>query len=1207
MEVIQYSDLFSPDIERGISALISHIEDVKTAMEKMVSDVQAKASVLGDALAGTSSSTKGGRDNTQQQAAQVEALYNSYTQLKEAAKVLTEQMASLSKAEENNNKVVKLLNTANDTFASTLDRVRAIAELASDAITRMGSGANSAELKQLQQVVKSLEGQVKNLEKSVASSNTAMGSTGKNASKSKTELMSYEEAFRTLSETIDITKINFDELQLTEKAHQKISKNGEIANNSLKGSYNQLSAQYNIINTVLSAMSDNMRKNTEVGKQMEAEAMRIRSEMKSLKEVIGDNTLSVGHYEKAMNGLNIASIQVLREMPTLANSMSQFFIAISNNVPIFVQNLRAAAKEAGGFAAALKGLITPAFAFEAVMLVILTILPKVAKAISDKRKAQKEANKVTEEAITLEEMLANVNRDLEKSVYQSSVKVETLTKALNDENRSLEERTAAARILKKEFADELAGFTEEEILAGKSQEALDKLTNSVKQQAEARAILNKMTEYYGKILDQEPKKIEAQAKLEEAQAKRTAAKIKLETATALTTTPTAGSDGFGAEVLIATIAFENAEKAVKSAEKAIEDIDAETGKYSKTIDNLYERLNISALEEKVKDGGRTVREEIMEIPSYYNEMLQALINNAEEGIAKELAQYDLNYKIQREKRQEQMDAMSEMLTKASEEEKAQIKTQMGWLATQMVIEEDTYYKTRERMWKEHLDAYKQIEVEEEEDMDEANAKFIRSRLEVERNWLDRRARMEYANDRKILMAREHSQWEEVALKEKLNEALLSNEKEFWESYLAELKAEGLEMTDEYNVVVDKIASLTQKATNQTSTHKKRGSANFRNITELAFAFSPTFGEKTGKGLFDVKIKDEYLDFANAVNNALQTSIDYMDEWMDKRIEMAEIAVEQAEKEADAAKTALDYEMEARANGYANNVELARKEYAEKLALQQQAIAEQKRLEKIQESINTAQQISSLVTATANLWSSFSSLGVVGPILAAAATALMFGSFIAAKVQAAQVANQTTYGEGMTEYLNYGGSHASGNDIDFGRDKNGHRRRVERGEVIGVVNKKNVNKYGANNVMNIIQTLNNGTFEKNYTANTDVIPATQLVKFVFGNDDFLDKRIEMSEIANEVADKEHYATRIAVKDQLTRAFLGGMGANYGGAFGGSADLSEIERGIRSMGAADLSEIEKGIKTLISQNTERVVQTKDGRIEYKGNTKRVIKES
>ena len=55
----------------------------------------------------------------------------------------------------------------------------------------------------------------------------------------------------------------------------------------------------------------------------------------------------------------------------------------------------------------------------------------------------------------------------------------------------------------------------------------------------------------------------------------------------------------------------------------------------------------------------------------------------------------------------------------------------------------------------------------------------------------------------------------------------------------------------------------------------------------------------------------------------------------------------------------------------------------------------------------------------------------------------------------------------------------------------------------------------------------------------------------------------------------------------------MEANYAKAFiGGNTDLSEIERGIHE---------------LIEQNGVRVVLTPYGRIEYRGNTKRIIKDA
>ena len=1200
MEVIKYSDLFSDDISQGIEGLVKQIGSVKTSMESMIEEVKAKAQGLSEALAGTSSSTKGGRDNTQAQAAQAEALYASYNQLKDATKYLSEQMVALTKAEESNSKIVKALTTSNDQFASVLDRVKAEAELASAAIAKMGSNGNSAEVKQLTNTLKALEGQLKTLEKAQAAQGNATNSATRATSRQKAELLSLSDAYASLAPLVEKTGVDLNALITTEKQHQQASKNGQIANTALAGSYNQLYAQYNLLKTALNAMSTEMRSNTAVGREWEAEALRIMNEMKAMQEATGKNTLSVGDYGKALNGLNIATMQVMREIPTLANSMHQFFIAISNNVPIFVDNFKAAQKALGGFSAAMNATLKVMFSWNTVLLVVLTILPKIAKAIHDKRKAQEEANKTTKETISLEQMLADAYRDLEKAAKQSSIKLEVLTKALNDDTRSIEERASAARILKKEYADELENFSEEEILAGKATDALDTLTLSVRKQAEARAILNKMVEAYGKILDNEPKVAKAQEAYDAAKLANDAAQLKLSQAMAMTQYSNESNMGFGAEVAKATANAKAATKAMQDAEKELVDLQTETKNYNDTIDELYARLDITALEEKTEKASRKVRaavEKALDIPSYYFDMLQSIVNLTEDELDRELAQFDLNNEILKAKRVELMDELvdlEEELQKRIREtkdknKKAEYEAELAFVQGeiknlhQIQINEELAFETaRTKLVQEH--AEKRLEIKR---------KNAQTEQQVEKANRDKLAYEEYEANMASLDKTKDNTAKEIEFKEKLNKALLDSEKQYWEDYLKQLRDEGVLTVEAYNNIMEKIAGFNDaKPTDQsTPNRKKRGSKQFRNVTEIGFAFSKTFGEdilnekgeKIGR-----KIQDKYMDFANAVNEALETSMDYMDEWMDKRIEMAELAVEKAAEEADAAKTALDYEMQARANGYANNVELARKEYEEKKRIEQEAIAEQKRLQKIQEGINTAQQIGALVTATANLWSGYSEIPIVGPALAIAATALMWGSFLAAKIQAANLANAETHGEGMAEYLDYGGSHASGHDIDFGRTKDGRKRRVEKGEVVGVIRKDKVQKYGVDRVLDIIKSLNNGTYDDH----SRVITSEELINNVFGETP--ESRANLAFLNAKVEDMLRGAESGSMG--LKMPFMDkseGLAANYSSAFDGLK------------GATDLSLLERGVGELIKQGEVRVVQTAEGRIEYRGNNKRIIR--
>ena len=1182
---ISYSDLFNPELQNDIQGLINKVKEVEKSLTDMIGNVKSQAKGLGDALSATSSSTKGGRDASKEQADQVAKLYQAYMSLGEAYKYVEYNLTALQKSQDRVNKAIKLGQTAANEEEGSIERLKAQIELAKMAYESMDKQTrdNTSDGKRLLTVIQSLTGQVKNYEKAMKGAATAETRATTAHKQAKVETLDLGKSYSTLSGLITQTGVNLQSLVTSQKAQEQASKNGVIANNSLNGSYNQLYAQYNLIKIALNNMSKEMRDNVNVGKVWEAEALRIMNEMKAMQEATGKSTLSVGDYGKALNGLNISTQQVLREMPTLANSVSQFFIAISNNIPIFVDNFKRASAELGGFTKAVGATLKAVMSWQTVLLVLLTVLPKVAKAIHDKKKAQEDANKETEKALTLEQMLTNAYSDVAKAEAREATELAVLIRVTGDHTKSMEDRIKAAQILKKEYEDTLANYSEEAIVAGEAKTALDNLTLSVKEHAKARAMMNKMIENYEKIIDNQTKIDEAELALETATANKKAAEETWERVQAIR--------NLGEGYAHYADAMEEARKGEREAKQNLADARAETQKFQDVIDNLYNNLPIKGLDDDAeKHGGRTLREKIMQIPEYYNEALRAIIEGMDEGLQKEIAMLDLEYKIAIEKRHEQEMALLEMMETAKGEQVKILQDELSNLRFTMSAEEYNYYQTRERMMREHIAAMTKAEVLMDDPEQEA-LQNLKDTLKVEKRYRDLMAAQNWERNMNELNQKEHFAYEEVALKDELNAQLLDSERKYWEDYLIMLKANGLELTDEYMEVVNKLAGYAESSSSTTKGgRKKRGRKNYRNLTEVAFAFNPITGEKAGEGALNWKIKDEYLDFADAVNNALQTSIDYMEEWMDKRIEMAEIAVEQAEKEANAAKTALDYEQQARANGYANNVELARKEYEEKLALQQQAVAEQKRLQKIQDSINTAQQISSLVTATANLWSAYSGIPMVGPALAIAATALMWGSFLAAKVQAANVAGTVTHGEGMAEYLNYGGSHASGNDIDFGHTRDGRRRRVERGEVVGVIKKDSVEKYGANTVLNVIKSLNGGTFEKNYTTQ-NYLSSSDLLSMVFG---------DTNSVANSVATREKL-TQIINNTSTSRNY------GYGQIRGISKDVEANYAMAFNGGGTDLSAIERGIHELIHQNDVRVVQTPYGRIEYRGNTKRIIKDA
>lgn len=970
----------------------------------------------------------------------------------------------------------------------------------------------------------------------------------KNPPKPK-ETIDLAQAYSTLSGLIQQTGVSVEQLLQSQRQLNIAQKNGEVAAKSATGSYNQLYAQYNLIKNVLNAMSTEMRNAEGVGKLWEAEALRIMNVMKGMQEATGKHTLSVGDYTKAFNGLSIATQQVLREVPTLANSFQQFFIAISNNVPIFVDNLNAVAKATGSMITAIKAAGKAVFSWNTVLLVVLTILPKIAQAIHNKRKAQEEDNKATKTQINLLNLLHEAMIAVQKAQAEDLSKTKTLIAVMNDLNRSNEDRITAATALKKIHKEQLANYSAEEIAMGKAKTKLDEITESLKVQAQARAVLNKITEAYVAQIDAEDKAIAAgNTKVYEYGFQNVKNLYDYVQNLVQTTS-------LSEEHIKKSIAFvAKGDKDIWKQYEAYKAAKKEVSEYTKTIDALTKRINVAGLiADETEKGGKNTKENLEKITDYYWEWAESNAKIIEDAENRDIALNDVKYEKAKDTYQKILDEQKAAGTLTAEQEKyltdiilnLETERQRSRLA---II--DKYYK---QLWEEirkGLDTSVMEEYIDEEDIT-ISGKYEKMLANISTQIINARASL---NDSLVNGSYKEAKQEGAILNSLLRDKL-EKEREYQKALL-QMRYETGELTqDQYTIELANVDAAIDKSIAKLKGKQRRKV----DIWDLLFGSKQT----DEYGNVFKKLDEDSKAFIGELINSLNTAMQYMDEFMDKRIEMAEIAVEAAQKESEAAKTNLDYEMEARANGYANNVDLARREYEEKLAIEQKAIAEKQRLEKIQEGIDTVMQISSLVTATAQLWAAYASIPFAGQALAIAATALMWGSFAAAKIQAAQLANAKTYGEGGMEYINYGGSHASGNDVDFGHTKEGRARRVEKGEVVSVINKKNVEKYGVSRIENIINSLNNGTFEKQYIS---------------------------SSIASSLTKSS------SVVESTERNNLGDM-----------YSLAFSMLGMPSGDSADLSTIERGISTLVSQNDVRIVPTPYGRIEYRGNNTRIIRNS
>ena len=202
-------------------------------------------------------------------------------------------------------------------------------------------------------------------------------------------------------------------------------------------------------------------------------------------------------------------------------------------------------------------------------------------------------------------------------------------------------------------------------------------------------------------------------------------------------------------------------------------------------------------------------------------------------------------------------------------------------------------------------------------------------------------------------------------------------------------------------------------------------------------------------------------------------MDGLNQFISAYAEAADKKRQLADAEVERTQNVLQTEIEARAKGYANEVDTARKEVENAKKNQQKAIEQQRRAQRIQIALDTASQAANMITATSLIWKQ------LGFPWAIPAIAVMWGSFAAAKIKAVQAVNAGSeeYGEGTVELLE-GGSHQSGNDIDLGRKKDGTRRRAEGGEYFAIINKRSSRKYGRM-IPDIVNALNAGTFTEKY--------------------------------------------------------------------------------------------------------------------------------
>lgn len=854
------------------------------------------------------------------------------------------------------------------------------------------------------------------------------------------------ERYRKNDLAIEQYKARIAELQQQMKAEAKAQlENSQNARQAAE-SYNRLAALYTKLKIELNKYSQEEISNNKVllDKQKQAEATM--EKMKALQAATGRHTLDVGNYSKALNGLGLATQQIVREAPSLAMSFNQFFLAISNNIPIFTDAFKRVKDEMGSTRIALMQTLKSLFSWQTAMVLGLTLLSKFGNEIIKWAGSVLGFGKAFDAAA---EGLKAYNETMSKvsgQMAESSAELETYIYVLENGNKTEAEQAEIVQLVNEKYARQIEylglNITDTQSLI----DAKDKLINVLVREAEARGVLNKITELSGKIAERETS--------EELKNLRGAVE---RTSATFSQMQVALNGAFGGA---AGQGMQSAHIAMTNAQKDLENYNKET---EVLIDHLG-RLRDKALDinwgtllgggDKGDGSQKSVRNRDLE---FIRAAQDAALEATQESIFKETEAIRLEYT----RRIEDLRTYLAEQRKLKEDEReitvageTAILNQIKSL--HLVMDKEIADAWFEMLSSQVGDLTRTLDAETDafaKALDDMDRKALKSSL----------GKMVFGDKsaEKALQLKYQQRQSEIRLstfgdKDAQKTQLRGAEIEYKEGLLELWQKDATKTTWEIERLRNEIALLKKEASDE---------------GEMSWF------EKLEKKLEDKLGKKGLSKITKAVQQAASYVMEQFQTIAQARVDLANTMVEQSQRELDATKSTLDQEIEARNNGYANNVALAQQEYLEKQRINEQALAEQQAAVEAQERLNTVQQVVSLITASANIFSSLSSIPFgVGIPIAIGLIATMFGAFAAAKVQASQLAAQT-YGEGGTELLS-GGSHQSGRDIPLGTMPDGRERRAEGGEYLAVINKRSSRKYGSV-IPAVIDALNAGVFEQKY--------------------------------------------------------------------------------------------------------------------------------
>lgn len=324
----------------------------------------------------------------------------------------------------------------------------------------------------------------------------------------RTQVDALTQAQNRYNQAADATNIQIRELDLQTKTLNQTAKYQAQINQSAEGSYNRLAAQYALNKIKLNAMSAAERSATDVGKKLEQETAAIYKEMIRLQEATGNHRLSVGNYAKSWDGLGVSVSQVVRELPAAAVSLNTFFLGISNNIPIVIDEIKkvreqnkALAAEGKPTVSVTEQIISALFSWQTALVVVLYALSAHGKEILHWIQVMWSGQKTVAD---MADVVDSVDDVLAKNTKSLGEQIATLRKL------SLEWKNLGGNLKKQQqfIKDNQSEFNKLDVSINNVNQAenllvdnTDVFIKALYARAKATAAMQVAAEYYGKAIE----------------------------------------------------------------------------------------------------------------------------------------------------------------------------------------------------------------------------------------------------------------------------------------------------------------------------------------------------------------------------------------------------------------------------------------------------------------------------------------------------------------------------------------------------------------------------------------------------------------------------------------------------------------------------------------------------------------------------------